>query len=85
MSISVAGDQIADTKSKIRYNTATFDIRKNMEKDDYSRFKDVLENGQKIENNNNYLRIKVKSFFIPRCLEIIYDQRLKGKYIAILC
>ena len=82
MSISVTGDQLADTKSKIGDNTATFDIRKNMEKDDYSRFKDVLENGQKIENNNNYLRTKVKSFFIPRCLEIIYDQRLKGKHIG---
>ena len=82
MSISVTGDQLGDTKSKIGDNTATFDIRKNMEKDDYSRFKDVLENGQKIENNNNYLRTKVKSFFIPRCLEIIYDQRLKGKHIG---
>ena len=48
MSISVTGDQLGDTKSKIGDNTATFDIRKNMEKDDYSRFKDVLENGQKI-------------------------------------
>jgi len=34
MSISVTGDQLADTKSKIGDNTATFEIRKNMEKDE---------------------------------------------------
>ena len=50
-----------------------------MEKDDYLRFKDILENGLKIKNNNNYLKIKVKSFFTPRCVESIYDQKLRGK------
>ena len=82
MSISVAGDQLADSKSKVGDYTASFDIKKNMEKDDYSRFKDILEGGQKIENNNNYLRTKVKSFFTPKCIETIYSQKLKGKQIG---
>ena len=82
LSTSATGDQIADAKCKVGDYTTVFDIRKNMEKDDYSKFKDVLENGLKIENNNNYLRTKVKSFFTPKCVETIYEQKLKGKNIG---
>ena len=82
LSTSVSGEQISDTKSKVGDNTINFDIKKNMEKDDYSRFKDILENGLKINNNNNYLKINVKSFFTPRCVESIYDQKLRGKKIG---
>ena len=82
MSTSATGDQFADIKSKIGDYTASFDIKKNMERDDYSRFKDVLESGQNIENNNNYLRTNVKSFFTPKCVETIYNQKLRGKQIG---
>ena len=82
LSTSVSGEQISDTKSKVGDNTINFDIKKNMEKDDYLRFKDILENGLKINNNNNYLKINVKSFFTPRCVESIYDQKLRGKKIG---
>ena len=82
LSTSVSGEQISDTKSKVGDNTINFDIKKNMEKDDYSRFKDILENGLKINNNNNYLKINVKSFFTPRCVESIYDQKLRGKKVG---
>ena len=82
LSTSVSGEQISDTKSKVGDNTINFDIKKNMEKDDYLRFKDILENGLKINNNNNYLKINVKSFFTPRCVESIYDQKLRGKKVG---
>ena len=76
------GEQISDTKSKVGNNTINFDINKNMQKEDYSRFKNILENGLKINNNNNYLKINVKSFFTPRDVESIYDQKLTGKNIG---
>ena len=82
MSTSVSGEQLSDEKNKVGDYTVNFDIKKNIEKDDYSRFKDILENGLKIKNNNNYLKIKVKSFFTPRCVESIYDQKLRGKKIG---
>ena len=83
MSVSAVGaDSISDTKNQVGDSTVSFDIRKNMEKDDYSRFKEVLENGLNIENNNNYIRTEVKSFFTPRCVEIIYDQKLKGRNVG---
>ena len=75
-SASEEGDDIA--KFDINKN----DINKNMEKDDLHRFKEVLENGININNNNNYLNINIKSFFTNRCVESIYDQRLKGRHIA---
>ena len=83
MSTSASGVQITDIKSKVGDSTATFEIKKNMEKDDYTRFKDVLEYGQKIENNNNYFRTKVNSFFTPKCVEIIYGKKLKGKQVGV--
>ena len=62
--------------------TARFKIKKNMEKDELHRFKEVLENGINVSNNNNYLNIDLKSFFTQRCVESIYEQKLKGKNIS---
>ena len=81
-SVSVTADQIANAKCKIGDYTTVFDIKKNLEKDDYSKFKDVLENGLKIEHNNNYINTKIKSFFTPKCVETIYEQKLKGKQVG---
>ena len=68
--------------SEVGEDTARFDIRKNYEKDDFKGFKEVLENEINIHNNNNYLNISVKSFFTQKCVESIYDQKLKGRNIA---
>lgn len=53
-----------------------------MEKDDFIGFKEVLENGLDIQNNNNYFDVNVKSFFTQRCIESIYDQKLKGRNVG---
>ena len=71
-----------DTKNEIGDDIIRFDIRKNGEIDNLELFKDVLENGCNIVNNNNYLNINVKSFFTPRCVETVYEQKLKGKSIG---
>ena len=73
---------VIGSNSEVGEDTASFDIIKNMEKDDLHRFKDVLENDVNISNNNNYLSISVKSYFTTKCVESIYDQKLKGKNIA---
>ena len=73
---------VFNSQNDVGDETAIFNFLKNMEKDDYHRFKEVLENGIKIRNNNNYLNISLKSFFTQRCVESIYDQKLKGKNIA---
>ena len=82
MSVSASGDQINVTKSQVGDYTASFEIKKNSISDDYSRFKDILESGMKIENNNNHLKTIAKSFFTPRCVETIYSQRLKGRHVG---
>ena len=71
-----------DTKNEIGDDIIRFDIRKNGEIDNLELFKDVLENGCNIVNNNNYLNINVKSFFTPRCVETVYEQKLKGKSVG---
>ena len=71
-----------DTKNEIGDDIIRFDIKKNGETDNLELFKDVLENGCNIVNNNNYLNINVKSFFTPRCVETVYEQKLKGKSIG---
>ena len=68
--------------SEVGDDIARFDINKNMEVDDLIKFKEVLENGLNINQNNNFLKINIKSFFTPRCVESIYERRLKGKNIA---
>ena len=78
----IMGDILADSKNQVGDSTVSFYIRKDLEKDHYSGFKQVLENGLNIENNNNYIRTDVKSFFTPKCVEIIYNQRLKGRNVG---
>ena len=73
---------VLGSKNDVGDDITTFNIIKNMGKDDLHRFKDVLENGININNNNNYLNLNIKSFFTPRCLECIYDQKLRGKHIG---
>ena len=70
------------SKNEIGDEIVDFTMKKNYEKDEFLRFKDVLESGIKINNFNNYLDISIKSFFTPRCVESIYNQKLKGKIIA---
>jgi hypothetical protein len=70
------------SNNEIGDDTIKFTIKKNMQTDDLIRFKDVLEAGISINQNNNYLNIDIKSFFTPRCLESIYEQKLKGVKIA---
>ena len=83
MSISVVGDQHLNySKSQVGDNTATFEIKKNREQDDYLKYKEILESGIIIENDNNFLNIEVKSFFTPKCVETIFNQRLKGSNIG---
>ena len=73
---------VITSPSELGDDTAKFDLKHNFEFNDFHRFDDVLENGIYIHNNNNYLNVNIKSFFTPRCVESIYDQRLKGRYIA---
>ena len=82
MSISGVGVDLSDAKCQVGDNTISFNIKKNMERDDYAKFKDVLETGLNIENNNNYINTEVKSYFTPRCVETIFDQRLKGRNVG---
>ena len=82
MSTSGVGVDLSDAKCQVGDNSISFNIKKNMEKDDYSKFKDVLETGLNIQNNNNYINTEVKSYFTPRCVETIFDQRLKGRYVG---
>ena len=82
-SVSALGTKtILNTKSELGEDTVKFDINKNREKDDLKRFKEVLENKFYVKNNNNFLNIKVDSFFTPKCVESIYEQKIKGKNIA---
>jgi hypothetical protein len=73
---------VLSTKSEVGDETTKFRMRKNMEMDEFKRFKEVLESDIKISNNNNYLDVDIKSFFTPKCVECIYAQKLKGKVIA---
>ena len=73
---------VLDSKNDVGDDITTFNIIKNEGKDDLHRFKDVLEKGLNINNNNNYLNINIKSFFTPKCLECLYDLKLRGKYIG---
>ncbi len=82
-SVSALGTKtILNTKSELGEDTVKFDMNKNREKDDLKRFKEVLENKFYVKNNNNFLNIKVDSFFTPKCVESIYEQKIKGKNIA---
>ena len=73
---------VLNSNSDIGEDTAHFVFKKNNEKDDLQRFKEVLENEIEINDNNNHLNIDVNSFFTQKCVELIYEQKLKGKHIA---
>jgi hypothetical protein len=63
-------------------DTVRFNMVKNMETDDLKRFKEVLENKLLVKNRNNFLNITINSFLTPRCVESIYDQKIKGRNIG---
>ena len=73
---------VLSTKSEVGDETIKFRMRKNMEIDEFKRFKEVLENEINIMDYNNYLDVDIKAFFTPKCVECIYAQKLKGKAIA---
>ena len=79
---SVINAFIQAEQSQVGDEIVRFNLKKNMEKDDFNRFKEVLENGLDIQNNNNYFNVSVKSFFTQRCIESIYDQKLKGRNVG---
>ena len=82
-SVSAIGTKAAlNTKNEVGEDTVKFDIRKNIENDDLKRFQDVLENRLLVKNHNNFLNIRVNSFLTPRCVESIYDQKIKGRNIS---
>ena len=82
-SVSAIGTKtVVNAKNEVGEDTVKFDIRKNIENDDLKRFQDVLENKFKVKNHNNFLNIRVNSFLTPRCVESIYDQKIKGRNIA---
>ena len=69
-------------ENKIGDYTCNFDLCKTLVKDDYIKFKDILENGIKSELNINPVMTKVKSFFTPKCVFSISEQNLKSRQIA---
>ena len=73
---------VLSTKNEIGDDIISFTLTKNNEKDDFRRYKEVLESDIKINNYNNYLNINLKSFCTPKCVESIYNQKLKGKQIG---
>ena len=82
-SVSAIGTKtVVNAKNEVGEDTIKFDIRKNIENDDLKRFQDVLENKFKVKNHNNFLNIRVNSFLTPRCVESIYDQKIKVRNIA---
>ena len=73
--------QCADS-TEVGDETAKFNFNKNMETDDLKRFKEVLENGLDINKENSDLSINLKSFFTQKCVECIYEQKLKGRNVG---
>ena len=82
-SVSAIGTKtVVNTKNEMGDDTVRFNITKNIETDDLKRFKEVIENKFLIKAHNNFLNITINSFFTPRCVESIYDQKIKGRNIA---
>ena len=79
---NIGSKTVLDSKGDVGGDTANFIIKKNMEMDKLQRFKEVLEDGINITNNNHYLDVNVKSFFTNRCVTSIYEQKLKGRQIG---
>ena len=82
-SVSAIGTKtVVNTKNEMGDDTVRFNIVKNMETDDLKRFKEILENKLLVKNRNNFLNITINSFLTPRCVESIYDQKIKGRNIG---
>ena len=82
-SVSAIGTKtVVNTKSEMGDDTVRFNIMKNTETDDLKRFQEVLENRLLVKNKNNFLNITINSFLTPRCVESIYDQKIKGRNIG---
>ena len=82
-SVSAIGTKtVVNTKNEMGDDTVRFNMVKNMETDDLKRFKEVLENKLLVKNRNNFLNITINSFLTPRCVESIYDQKIKGRNIG---
>ena len=82
-SVSAIGTKtVVNTKSELGDDTVKFNITKNIETDDLKRFQNILENRLLVKNHNNFLNISLNSFFTPRCLESIYNQKIKGKHVS---
>ena len=70
------------TKNEVGDENVKFNITKNIETDDLKRFQNILENRLLVKNHNNFLNITVHSFLTPKCVESIYDQKIKGRHIG---
>ena len=82
-SVSAIGTKtVLNTKSELGDDTVKFNITKNIETDDLKRFQNILENRLLVKNHNNFLNISLNSFFTPRCLESIYNQKIKGRHVS---
>ena len=82
-SVSAIGTKaMVNAKNEIGEDTVRFNFDKNLHKDDLKRFEDILENKFLVRNNNNYLDISINSYLTTRCVECIYDQKIKGKNIG---
>ena len=82
-SVSAIGTKTqVNTKNEIGDDTVRFNIMKNIENDDLKKFQEVLENRLLVKNHNNFLNITINSFMTPRCVESIYDQKIKGRHIS---
>ena len=82
-SVSAIGTKtVVNTKSELGDDTVKFNITKNIESDDLKRFQNILENRLLVKNHNNFLNISLNSFFTPRCLESIYNQKIKGRHVS---
>ena len=73
---------VVNAKNEIGEDTVRFNFDKNLHKDDLKRFEDVLENKFLVRNNNNYLDISINSYLTTRCVECIYEQKIKGKNVG---
>jgi len=82
-SVSALATKVAlNTSNDVGDDTVKFHILKTGVTDDLKRFKKILENRVIVKNDSNFLNISVNSFMTPKCVESIYEQKIKGKNIA---
>ena len=75
-------DKTITSSNEIGEDILNFNLKKNSEDDDLDKFKEVLESGVHIHNNNNYLQINLKSYCTQKCIESIYDLKFNAKKIG---